>query len=171
MSSPSPARCASARNTISAIGERQMLPVQTKHTRYDRTPRSSLTLPILSRTGADDRTVRALADAGYDGAAHRARRFDPGWLAERDLVVALDRTHLRDLRALARASGGDTQVRLLGSFDPALAGRPDADLDVADPYYDDPDVFARVLQQVERACEGLLQVVRTELSARAARSA
>ena len=121
--------------------------------------------------GADERTIRALADVGYDGAAHRARRFDPGWFAERDLVVALDRTHLRELRALARASGGDTEVRLLRSFDPALAGRPDADLDVADPYFDDPDVFTRVLQQVERACEGLLQVVQTELTARAARSA
>jgi protein-tyrosine phosphatase len=121
--------------------------------------------------GADERTIRALADGGYDGAAHRARRFDPGWFAERDLVVALDGSHLRDLRRLARSSGADTQVRLLRSFDPALAEGPDVDLDVADPYYDGQEVFARVLEQVERACEGLLRHVRAELAVRATGSA
>jgi protein-tyrosine phosphatase len=121
--------------------------------------------------GADRRTLRALADAGFDGAAHRARLFDPLWFAQRDLVVALDRSHLRELRRVADSSGADTEVRLLGSFDPALAGRPDADLDIADPYYDGPDAFARVLEQVELACEGLLRYVEAELEARSARPA
>ena len=31
--------------------------------------------------GADDRALLALTAGGYDGAAHRARRFDPRWFA------------------------------------------------------------------------------------------
>jgi protein-tyrosine phosphatase len=121
--------------------------------------------------GADERALVALAAGGYDGAAHRARRFDPQWFADRDLVVALDGGHLRELRRRARAVGADTEVRLLRSFDPALAGRPDADLDVADPYYEGRDAFARVLEQVECACEGLLRHVEAELADGSARSA
>jgi protein-tyrosine phosphatase len=113
--------------------------------------------------GADARAVRALADAGYDGRAHRARRFDPGWFAERDLVVALDGGHLRALRRLRDAAGASTEIRLLRSFDPAAEGE---DLDVADPYYGDPPGFVQALAQVECACEGLLAHVEDELSAR-----
>ena len=32
-----------------------------------------------SGQGADRRTVRALADHGYDGASHRARQFERAW--------------------------------------------------------------------------------------------
>jgi protein-tyrosine phosphatase len=117
--------------------------------------------------GADARALLALADGGYDGAAHRARLFDPGWFVDRDLVIALDRSHLRVLRQLARSSRADTEVRLLRSFDPVPVGRQDADLDVADPYYDGRDAFARVLEQVERACAGLVRHVEAELVDRA----
>ena len=86
-------------------------------------------------------------------------------------MIALDGGHLRELRRLARASGADTEVRLLRSFDPALAGRSDAGLDVADPYYEERDAFVRVLLQVERACEGLLRHVEAELRDGPARSA
>ena len=116
--------------------------------------------------GADRRAVRALAEGGYDGSAHVARRFDTRWFAERDLVVALDAGHLRTLQSWARSSGVDTEVRLLRSFDPELSGRGGVDLDVADPYYEGRKAFTEVLRQVERACEGLLQHVRAELAER-----
>ena len=114
--------------------------------------------------GADPRTVRALADAGYDGSAHRARRFDPAWFAERDLVVALDAGRLRALRQVRDTAGAPTQIRLLRSFDPASGD----DLDVPDPYYEDRAGFARVLEQVERACKGLLAHVEHQLAERSA---
>jgi protein-tyrosine phosphatase len=116
---------------------------------------------------ADPRAVRALAEAGYDGGGHAARRFEAGWFAERDLVVALDAGHLRTLNSWARAAGASTEIRLLRSFDPDLAGAPvgDADLDVPDPYYEGRNAFARVLEQIERACHGLLDHVRAELAA------
>jgi protein-tyrosine phosphatase len=114
--------------------------------------------------GADPRAVRALAGAGYDGRTHRARQFDPAWFAERDLLVALDAGHLRALRRLRDAAGASTEIRLLRSFDPASG----ADLDVPDPYYGDRSAFTHVLEQVERAREGLLEHVRDELAARPA---
>jgi protein-tyrosine phosphatase len=102
---------------------------------------------------ADHRAVAALRAAGYDGAGHRARVFDPRWLGERDLVVALDRGHLRELRALAAGTGAGDRVRLLRSFTGAAEG---ASVDVADPYYGSREDFAAVLAQVEEACRALV---------------
>jgi len=108
---------------------------------------------------ADRRTVTALRDAGYDGSAHRARVLEREWLADRDLVVALDSGHVRELRALAADLDGAPDVRLLRFFAPDA---DDDDLDVADPYYGDARHFAEVLGQIEEACRGLLDhLVRT----------
>ena len=104
---------------------------------------------------ADRRAVTALRNGGYDGRAHRARVFEPGWLDDRDLVLALDRGHLRELRALARTDAARDRVRLLRSFDPTAA----EGAEVADPYFGEARDFAEVLEQVERACRGLLDAV------------
>src|ERR1700683_64572 len=56
-----------------------------------------------------------LAQTGYDGEAHRARQFDPSWLPERDLILAMDASNLRDLRALAPAADA-ARVRLFGEI-------------------------------------------------------
>jgi protein-tyrosine phosphatase len=42
-----------------------------------------------------------LARRGYDGSAHRARRIQPSWFAQRDLILAMDLSNLAALRALA----------------------------------------------------------------------
>ena len=114
---------------------------------------------------ADLRALDVLTGAGYDGDAHRARQFEPQWFQERDLVIALDRGHARALRSWAPDDVARDKVRMLRSFDPHASG-DEADLDVADPYYDGPDEFSAVLRQVEAACEGLLDHVRKELAAR-----
>jgi protein-tyrosine phosphatase len=52
----------------------------------------------------EDRAAARLAPGGYDGTAHRARQFEPSWLANRDLVVALDAANLvEQLRKLLGA--------------------------------------------------------------------
>jgi protein-tyrosine phosphatase len=105
---------------------------------------------------ADPRAVIVLHEHGYDGSAHRAQGFDPAWFADRDLVVAMDQGHLRELRALAPDAQARDRVRLLRSFDPAA---PPA-AEVADPYFGDARDFATVLEQVEAACESLLAEIR-----------
>jgi protein-tyrosine phosphatase len=103
---------------------------------------------------ADSRAVAVLQRTGYDGSTHRARVFERSWLDDRDLVLALDRGHLRELRALAGAEQR-AKVRLLRSFDDEA---PDG-AEVADPYFGDDRDFAEVLDQVERSCRGLLDAV------------
>ena len=104
---------------------------------------------------ADRRAVSALREAGYDGSAHRAQAFERSWLADRDLVVALDSGHLDELRALAAGGPHAPKVRLLRSFDEDTAA--DGDLDVADPYYGSAADFERVLAQVEAGCRGIIR--------------
>jgi protein-tyrosine phosphatase len=108
---------------------------------------------------ADARSLRALEEAGYDGSAHRVRQFDAAWFARLDLVLALDSSHLEDLRALAPDDAARAKVRLLRSFDPE-AQTPDVD----DPFFGDLDGFDRVLSEVEAACAGLLTYVEGEVS-------
>jgi len=90
---------------------------------------------------------------GYDGEAHRARQFAPTWLAERDLILAMDASNLRDLRAL---SGGheDHRIRLFGEI-AGLRG-----VDVPDPYYGGQAEFARVLALLETGMAHLVRRLR-----------
>jgi low molecular weight protein-tyrosine phosphatase len=108
-----------------------------------------------------DPRTRATARRRGVELGHRARQIEPRDLERFDHVIALDREHLRDLRALAR---GDRKARLalLRSFDDAAP--PDAE--VPDPYYGGDDGFEHVYDLCERACRGLLAQVRRELDAR-----
>ncbi|MEU3530658.1 low molecular weight protein-tyrosine-phosphatase [Streptomyces murinus] len=122
---------------------------------------------------ADPRTVTVLRDGGYD-CDHIARRFQPSWFARRDLVIALDAGHLRDLRRLAPTEDDARKVRLLRAYARRSTGvlapddSLDGDLDVPDPYYGGPDGFAACLEMVEEASTGLLAAVREHLEGRAA---
>jgi protein-tyrosine phosphatase len=110
-----------------------------------------------------DRRARAELDRrGYDGSAHRARQFQPSWFGRRDLVLALDRSNLADLREMAPdADAAGPRLMLLRSFDPALASSPDGAADdtyqgeVPDPYGGHPDEYALALDLVQAAVRGL----------------
>ena len=107
-----------------------------------------------------DRKARsALKSNGYDGESHRARQFRPSWLAERDLILAMDTSNLRDLRALA--PGEADRIRLFGEIG-GLHG-----VDVPDPYYGDQADFAAVLALLETGMSHLIALVQAdpELSA------
>ncbi|WP_214105664.1 low molecular weight protein-tyrosine-phosphatase [Acrocarpospora catenulata] len=108
---------------------------------------------------ADHRTVAVLRRAGYT-TAHQARQFRPVWFDRYDLVIALDRGHLRDLRAMARTAQEREKVRLLREFDPA-ADSPDVD----DPYYGNRADFDRVRREIEAAAPGLIAAIRAGLPA------
>jgi protein-tyrosine phosphatase len=68
-----------------------------------------------------------------------------------DLILAMDRGHLRELRARCPAAFRD-RIRLLREFDDPGAG----DLDVPDPYYSGEKAFERVFDLVEGCCRRLL---------------
>jgi len=87
-----------------------------------------------------------------------ARQVGPDDFEDFDLLLAMDRDNLRELRALAPDGEAAEKVRMLREFDPASAGGPD--LDVPDPYYGGDQGFETVLDQVEAACRGLLDTLR-----------
>ena len=89
----------------------------------------------------------ALAGRGYDGSAHRARQVRPAWLADRDLVLAMDARNLAALRRMAAATDRD-RIRLFGE----VGGLAEAgDGDIPDPYGGTEDDFGHVLDLLTAA--------------------
>lgn len=106
---------------------------------------------------ADPRARAVLAARGYP-IDHRARQITPSWFAEIDLVVAMDESNYADLEELIRRSGQDTDLRMMRSYDPALAHlpQPHPGLDVPDPYYGGAEGFDEVLEMIEQAADGIV---------------
>jgi len=75
-----------------------------------------------------------------------------------DLILAMDRSNLRDLADLlgsGRGRGDKAEVRLFRDFDPEA----DGPADVPDPYYGAGDGFELVQAMVERTCDAILDEV------------
>jgi len=71
----------------------------------------------------DRRARRALERRGYGPLSHRGRQFQPAWLNERDLVVAMENSHVRWLENRASKTGRTARVRLLRSYPTGRAGQ------------------------------------------------
>ncbi|HEX2566315.1 MAG TPA: low molecular weight protein-tyrosine-phosphatase [Burkholderiales bacterium] len=96
----------------------------------------------------DERAQHHARQRGYDLSAQRARHVRSRDFEEFDLIVAMDRGHLRILASRCPPEHR-AKLRLLI-----------ADQDVPDPYYGGPEGFERVLDLVEAACGRLLQELR-----------
>jgi protein-tyrosine phosphatase len=105
----------------------------------------------------DERAAAASATRGI-ALESRAQRFETGHFDDFDLILAMDRQNLADMRALAPHADLEGKLGLLREYDPeAIAA---GDLEVPDPYYGGDDGFEQVLDMVERACDGLLAEIR-----------
>jgi protein-tyrosine phosphatase len=102
----------------------------------------------------DSRMQRVAAIHGlkYTG---RARQIRPHDLEDFDLIIAMDRENLSDLKRLVRSPEAGQKIRLLREFDPF--GGPQAG--VPDPYYGGIDGFEEVYQIVERSTQKLLEAI------------
>jgi protein-tyrosine phosphatase len=102
----------------------------------------------------DRRARRALKRRGYGPVSHRGRQFQPAWLNERDLVIAMDKSHVRWLKSRAPRTGPHAPIRLLLSYPtgPADAGP----IEIPDPWYGDEADFESCLDLVEAGCTALL---------------
>ena len=110
----------------------------------------------------DERAAAAAAARGI-ALESRAPRFQAMHFDDVDLIVAMDRQNLEDMRSLAPHAAAAGKLHLLREFDP-LAVRSGS-LEVPDPYYGGEGGFEDVLDMVERACDGLLDEIRGELNA------
>ncbi len=104
---------------------------------------------------ADERAAALLRQHGYPD-HHVARQVGRDCL-DADLLVALDKGHLREL---ASTVADPARVRLLRSFDPTAP--PGAE--VPDPYWGGSGGFDDVLRMIESAVPGLLDWVRRRLA-------
>ena len=96
----------------------------------------------------DERAQHHAKRRGYDLSAQRARHVAKDDFEAFDLIVAMDRGHLR---LLQRACPPRHREKLRLFL---------ADRDVPDPYYGGPDGFEQVLDLVEVACRDLLAEIR-----------
>ena len=119
---------------------------------------------------AMDQGARAeLAERGYDGSRHRARQLNGSWLGRFDLILAMDRYNLADLRAMAAdEETAGYRIRLLRTFDPDTAadgavdgGTADGGTgdpyegEVPDPYHGTLEDYALSFDLIRAACIGL----------------
>jgi protein-tyrosine phosphatase len=115
---------------------------------------------IAAEVGFDiDRRARqALERSGFVPHRHLARQFEPGWLNERDLVIAMDSGHLRWLERRAPARGQNAVIRLLLSYlEPGE--RPRGSIEISDPYFGDDRDFASCLELIRAGCAALLDEI------------
>ena len=109
---------------------------------------------------ADPRALAALDAAGYPH-DHVARQIRPHWMDGIDLLLAMDEANYADLRAMLGVAPEPPELRMMRSFDPALAHLPEPhpDLAVPDPYYGGDRGFIEVFDLIEAACRGLVEEI------------
>ncbi len=100
----------------------------------------------------DERAQHHAKGRGYDLSALRARRVSSQDFADFDLILAMDRGHLKILERMCPPAHRP-KVRLF------VPGR-----DVPDPYHGGPEDFEQVLDLVEAACRSLLAGIKAPAS-------
>ena len=105
----------------------------------------------------DPRTMQHASRRGYDLSAQRAMQVDRSHFHEFDYILAMDRTHLRQLKAIA-PQGAKARVGLFLDASARWKGE-----DVPDPYYGGAQGFEQVLDMVEEAAGRWLDIIEAEL--------
>jgi protein-tyrosine phosphatase len=100
----------------------------------------------------DERAQHHAKGRGDDLSAQRARQVRLRDFEDFDLILAMDRGHLRALERMAPPKHR-AKIRLFA-----------ADRDVPDPYYGGADGFEQVLDLVEDQCASLLEGLKTPTS-------
>lgn len=112
----------------------------------------------------DTRTQRAAAARGYDLSEMRARKVAPQDLHYFDLVLAMDRTNLENLQRLCLPEHMD-RISLFMNYSQHYD-----DDEVPDPYYGLGHGFDLVLDMVEDASQGLIELLKSRLNEKDAAS-
>jgi protein-tyrosine phosphatase len=110
-------------------------------------------------------SVAVAAENGIE-LQHRAQQFKSASFDAYDLILAMDRQNLRDIRALARQSGDANKVVLFRTYDALLKpAQLAADAaDVPDPYDRPMSAYRDMFEICERTCAGLLGALKRELN-------
>lgn len=108
----------------------------------------------------DRRSGAAASVRGYDLSHLRARQAIVEDFYRFDYILAMDNSNFSDLQAIA-PQDGKAELRLFLDYATTVATS-----EVPDPYYGGDDGFGQVLDLVEAASEGLLDVIELKLRSR-----
>jgi protein-tyrosine phosphatase len=101
---------------------------------------SSAGLGALVGRPIDGHAMQILQEHGIDAATHRARQLEPNMLRQADLVLAMERRHLKVAARLAPEASG--KLFLLDKWHDAS--------DVPDPYHQPRPAFEHAYALIER---------------------
>ncbi|MDF9620718.1 low molecular weight phosphotyrosine protein phosphatase [Pseudomonas entomophila] len=104
----------------------------------------------------DSRTCKAALVRGYDLSGQRAQQVKAEHFAEYDLVLAMDKSNLRNLQALRPHNAKGELDLFLRRYGAALD-------EVPDPYYGGVEGFEQVLDLIEAACRELVVEIKGRL--------
>lgn len=113
----------------------------------------------------DERAATKLTQLGIESHLHLARRFEPRWYSERELILALDLDHYRELRKDAPDDDARDRIHLLREFDPSTTNTNLEELGIYDPWFGDASDFEATWKMVDGAVDGVVRFVRNELDA------
>ena len=108
--------------------------------------------------GADPRALAAARKRGYEIAEHVARQVTPEDYREYDLILAMDWENLSAMQQQCPKLHQHKLMLLMrfaNEFEEAT---------VPDPYYGGPEGFGKVLDYLEDACQGVLELVRKRVT-------
>jgi protein-tyrosine phosphatase len=112
----------------------------------------------------DPRAARNLLSHGISSAQHVAREWRPEWFQSRELILAMDVDHYGWLRQGAPDRESLFRIRMLRSFDPAVAGKDPMDQGIEDPWYGGHCDFDLAWSLIHAAVPGIVEHVRVQLA-------
>ncbi|MRX26818.1 low molecular weight protein-tyrosine-phosphatase [Kangiella sp. HZ709] len=109
----------------------------------------------------DPRSQQEAKRHGYDLSRIRSRKVTPNDYEKFDLIIAMDESNLNNLKSF-KSNAYDSKLKLfLKDFAPLLNIH-----DVPDPYYGGAKGFTKVVELVEHASEGLLELIKAEIKSK-----
>lgn len=105
----------------------------------------------------DPRAIATAQDFDVDIGHLRARRVSTSDFNDYDLIIAMDRSNLTDLKAI-QPEDSKASLRMMMEFHPQA--QPE---DVPDPYYGGMDGFTYMCELLDSATRGLLKDVEGQL--------
>ncbi len=108
----------------------------------------------------DPRAARKLSAHNISSGLHVAREWRSEWFLSRELILALDVDHYGWLRQAAPDQASLAKIRMLRSFDPAVAGRDPLEQGIEDPWYGGHTDFDTTWELIHAAIPGILEHVR-----------
>jgi protein-tyrosine phosphatase len=103
----------------------------------------------------DPRAQRTMKDRGIDIGDLRGRQLRPSDFEEFDMLLAMDESNLKNMKAVAPNTELATKARLMMDHAPDHRLR-----EVPDPYFGGDEGFEEVFDMLTRACRNLMNDAR-----------